>query len=77
MTTHSCKRCDIRFDSAEFDLIDDELDLRHPLCPSCSAAIRLRDQTCVICGEPAPEEVELGFLCDEHHDDYCDGALRD
>lgn len=77
MDNFNCVSCGEDTCNLDFEFIDDELNHSHPLCTDCSAAARLKEQTCEHCGDPATHEVELGFLCDDHHDDYADGYLRD
>ncbi|WP_122531356.1 hypothetical protein [Pseudomonas viridiflava] len=73
----NCESCGVQVSNEDFEFVDDELDETHPLCPDCSSNLSLDGQNCEHCGEPAQHEVELGFLCDDHYEEYVDGALRD
>lgn len=77
MGNKCCKTCGALVSESDFEWIDDELDPNNPLCPPCSSTKRLSGEPCEFCDRPAEYEVELGFLCGDHHDDYCDGMLRD
>ena len=77
MDAFSCVSCGVKTSDSDFEYVDDELDHDHPLCPDCSSQNRTQGETCEHCNEPAQHEVELGFLCDHHHDEYVDGFLRD
>lgn len=77
MDTFHCVSCGFETSDADFEFVDDELDLTHPLCPGCSSEAHLQAHSCEHCEEPAQHEVELGFLCQQHHEEYVDGYLRD
>lgn len=68
-----CLGCGDLTGLAEFEAIDDEFSQSQPRCPGCQLALRIRRACCEFCGGPAEYEVELGFLCSEHHDHYVDG----
>lgn len=72
-----CQGCGCTTSEADFDSIDDELTPNHPLCPDCQANQRIQNGACEDCGEPATHEVDHGLLCDDCHDNYADGYLRD
>lgn len=71
--SYDCRNCQEGFLASGFDLVDDELNPRHPLCPACQVAARLESAECEQCGEPATHEVELGPLCDNCFEHYVDG----
>ncbi len=68
-----CLGCGDPTGPAEFEAVDDEFSQSQPRCLGCQHALRLRRACCEFCDEPAEYEVELGFLCSEHHDHYVDG----
>lgn len=69
----ACLDCGVVTGLADFQLVDDVFEEAAPRCPACQQAVRLRCARCEFCDEPAEFEVELGFLCSEHHDHYVDG----
>lgn len=72
-TTEPCSGCGVMTGPADLEFVDDEFDADAPTCPSCREAARIASATCEFCDAPAEYEVELGFLCEEHHDHYVDG----
>lgn len=70
-----CRVCGCETGEADFERIDDEFNLRNPMCPNCQSEARLRSQTCEFCDEPAEYETDAGPLCDEHHSQYVDGFI--
>lgn len=77
MKTYRCRGCGCQVSAQDFERIDAEFDPKKPHCPDCDQERRLQGQTCEHCDLPAEYEVELGFLCAEHHDHYIDGFLVD
>lgn len=73
---HECRECGCMTSEADFESIDDELNEQLPLCPDCQSLHRTTQATCD-CGEPASYEVDSGFLCDNCHDHYVSGYIRD
>lgn len=71
-----CVDCRCTTSEADFDSVDDELNQQCPRCPSCQSAHRISHSMCE-CGEPATEEVESGFLCDDCYEHYVSGYMRD
>lgn len=71
-----CVDCGETTSEADFEWVDDQLDSQCPRCPDCQSFHRISRATCE-CGEPATQEVESGFLCDDCHDHYVDGYIRD
>ena len=71
-----CLDCGCITSEADFESVDDELNRQSPRCPSCQSERRISREECD-CGEPATHEVESGFLCDDCHDHYVSGYMRD
>lgn len=71
-----CVDCGCMTSEADFDSVDDELNQQRPRCPDCQRSHRISQSTCD-CGEPATEEVESGFLCDDCYEHYVSGYMRD
>lgn len=69
----ACLDCGVLTGLADFESTDDVFEEAAPRCPACQQAVRLHYARCEFCDEPAEFEVELGFLCSEHHDHYVDG----
>lgn len=71
-----CLDCGCTTSEADFESVDDELNQQRPRCPDCQSSHRISHATCD-CGEPATHEVESGFVCDDCHDHYVSGYIRD
>jgi hypothetical protein len=71
-----CLDCGCITSEADFESVDDELNRQSPRCPSCQSAHRISREECE-CGEPATHEVESGFVCDDCHEHYVSGYIRD
>lgn len=71
-----CVDCGCTTSEADFESVDDELNQHCPRCPECQSSHRISRATCD-CGEPATYEVESGFFCDDCHDNYVGGYIRD
>ena len=72
-TTEPCSVCGVTTRPADFEFVDDEFDADARTCPSCREAAWIASATCEFCDAPAEYEVELGLLCEEHHDHYVEG----
>jgi hypothetical protein len=72
----SCKDCGCDVTEDDFESVDDELNPQNPRCPACQSAQRVARNECD-CGEAAAYEVESGFLCEDCHDHYVSGYIRD
>lgn len=73
---YECIDCGCTTSEADFECIDDELDPQCPRCPDCQSENRISGETCD-CGAPATHEVESDYLCDDCHDHYVSGYIRD
>lgn len=71
-----CIDCGCATSEADFESVDDELNWQNPRCPICQGEHRISREECE-CGEPAIHEVESGFLCDDCHEHYVSGYMRD
>jgi len=71
-----CVDCGCTTSEADFESVDDELNQQCPRCPDCQSSHRISRSTCE-CGKPATHEVESGFVCDDCHDHYVSGYMRD
>lgn len=71
-----CVDCGCTTSEDDFESVDDELDPQCPRCPDCQSSHRISLATCD-CGEPASYEVESGFLCNDCHEHYVSGYIRD
>lgn len=71
-----CLDCGCTTSEADFEAVDDELNQQVPRCPDCQSSHRISHATCD-CGEPASHEVDSGFICDDCHDQYVSGYIRD
>ncbi|VWB43113.1 hypothetical protein BLA6863_01928 [Burkholderia lata] len=71
----TCIVCGCETGEADFELVDDEFNEAHPMCPACQAESRMRGQCCEYCDNPAEYETESGFLCCDHHSDYVDAYV--
>lgn len=73
---HTCLGCGCAVSEDDFEFVDDELNPDNPHCPDCQSAKRIARNECD-CGEPAVYEVDSGFLCEDCHDHYVSGYMRD
>lgn len=71
-----CLDCGCTTSQADFESVDDELNKHCPRCPDCQSSHRISHATCD-CGEPATDEVESGFVCDDCYEHYVSGYIRD
>lgn len=71
-----CQGCGCMTSEADFDSGDDELSVQRPRCPDCQSSNRISSALCD-CGEPAVHEVECSFLCEDCHENYVSGYMRD
>ncbi len=71
-----CLSCGCITSETDFELVDDEFHQQYPRCPDCQRWYRISRSTCE-CGQPATDEIELGFVCDDCYEHYISGYIRD